>query len=154
MPQKKTAIKPSYLQGLSPSDRKLEAEKITLSRVLYRKGLYPTRTIPKSYKWKPSRHVDDLKKKYGFTTHNRTAIHSILGVSPARQDAILAKGRAAYHSSGSRPGQTPSSWAYARLASVLLGRAACKIDLDARTCKRLAGHLKNAPTTRARTRKT
>ena len=138
MPQKRT-IKPSYVQGLSRSDRKLEAQKIAISRILYKNGVYPTRSMPKSYKGKSSRHVDDLKKKYGFTTHNRNSIQRVLGVSPGRQDAILAKGRAAYHSSGSRPGQTPSSWAYARLASVLLGRAACKIDLDPATCKRLSG---------------
>lgn len=138
MSQKRT-IKPSYVQGLSRSDRKLEAQKIAISRILYKHGVYPTRSKPKSYKWKSSRHVDDFKKKYGFTTHNQNSIKRVLGVSPARQNTILAKGRAAYHSSGSRPGQTPSSWAYARLASALLGRAACKLDLDPATCKRLAG---------------
>jgi len=41
---------------------------------------------------------------------------------------ILDKGRGAYFSSGSRPNQTPESWARARLASVLMGGPARKVD--------------------------
>ena len=43
-------------------------------------------------------------------------------------DKVLAKGRAAYYTSGSRPNQTPTSWARARLASVLLKGPAYKVD--------------------------
>jgi len=42
----------------------------------------------------------------------------------------MEKGKAAYFSGGSRPNQTPSSWAYARLASVLTNGAARKVDKD------------------------
>ena len=41
---------------------------------------------------------------------------------------IIEKGQGAYFSSGSRPNQTPDSWAYARLASAVLGRNACNVD--------------------------
>lgn len=43
-------------------------------------------------------------------------------------DAILAKGRAAYASSGSRPNVTAEAWAKARLASALTGGKAAKVD--------------------------
>ena len=44
-------------------------------------------------------------------------------------EEVLDKGRGAYFSSGSRPNQTPESWARARLASVLLGGPARKVDM-------------------------
>ena len=43
-------------------------------------------------------------------------------------DEILSKGRGAYYSSGSRPNQTPESWALARLASVIMNGNARKVD--------------------------
>ena len=43
-------------------------------------------------------------------------------------DKVLDKGRAAYFTSGSRPNQTPESWALARLASVLVKGPAYKFD--------------------------
>jgi acyl-CoA synthetase (AMP-forming)/AMP-acid ligase II len=43
-------------------------------------------------------------------------------------ETILSKGRGAFASSGSRPNQTPDSWAYARLASVLTGGKAMAVD--------------------------
>lgn len=44
------------------------------------------------------------------------------------KEKILDKGRGAYYSSGSRPNQTSSSWAYARLASVIMCGPARKVD--------------------------
>jgi len=41
---------------------------------------------------------------------------------------IVRKGEGAYYSSGSRPNQTPQSWAYARLASAITGGKAAKVD--------------------------
>ena len=41
---------------------------------------------------------------------------------------VLSKGRGAYYSSGSRPNVTAEQWARARLASVLLGGPARKVD--------------------------
>jgi hypothetical protein len=43
---------------------------------------------------------------------------------------ILAKGAAAYASSGSRPNVSSFAWKFARLASVLTGGKAYKIDKD------------------------
>jgi hypothetical protein len=43
-------------------------------------------------------------------------------------DEIFDKGMKAYYTSGSRPNQTPYSWAYARLFSVLFGGKSRDID--------------------------
>ena len=51
-------------------------------------------------------------------------------ISKTGIDKILAKGRGAYYSSGSRPNQTPESWARARLASVIMNGPARKVDID------------------------
>ena len=42
----------------------------------------------------------------------------------------MDKGRGAYFSSGSRPNQTPESWALARLASALMFGKSARIDKD------------------------
>ena len=43
-------------------------------------------------------------------------------------EEVIMKGKGAYYGSGSRPNQTPMSWGKARLASVLVGGNARKID--------------------------
>ena len=44
------------------------------------------------------------------------------------QKEIIDKGMGAYYSSGSRPNQTPYSWGYGRLASVLMNGASRRLD--------------------------
>lgn len=121
-------MNPKYFAGLDKIDTKSQKKWIEQSRRDYEKGVYKTRPVPKSYRHKRSSHVEDFKRIYGISMMNTNKIHRLLGVSSTKQKAILTKGKGAYFSSGSRPGQTPSSWGYARLASVLLGRAACKKD--------------------------
>ena len=43
---------------------------------------------------------------------------------------VFKKGEGAYYSSGSRPNQTPQSWAYARMYSYILGGSARKVDAE------------------------
>jgi hypothetical protein len=43
---------------------------------------------------------------------------------------ILKKGEGAYYSSGSRPNQTPQSWAHARLGSALTGGPSSRVDFS------------------------
>ncbi len=81
----------------------------------------------KSFKSKRSSHTIAFEKKYGVKITNVKWIAKNL-LRKKGIDLVLSKGRGAYYSSGSRPNQTPSSWAYARLASVLLKRKAYKID--------------------------
>jgi len=43
-------------------------------------------------------------------------------------EEIIMKGKGAYYSAGSRPNQTAFSWAFARLASVIMNGPARKVD--------------------------
>jgi hypothetical protein len=58
------------------------------------------------------------------------AISKRFGISEAGLRKVFDKGVAAFLSSGSRPNQTASSWAYARVASVLMGGKARDVDKD------------------------
>jgi len=75
--------------------------------------------------YKRSSHVERFEKKYGFkiTDPKVKTIISQTGINK-----ILQKGKGAYFSAGSRPNTTPTQWARARLASVIMGGAARKVD--------------------------
>jgi len=73
--------------------------------------------------------VKDFEKKYGIRITNTDFISKHI-IKKQGIEEILKKGRGAYYSSGSRPNQTPHSWAYARLASVILNGNAREIDND------------------------
>ena len=136
----RTKINPKYISGLSKNDVKLQKKYLRKSQREHKRGIYRVRPTPKSYKHRSSRHVVDFERIYGITTKNTKKIYSKIGVSPSKQKKILSKGKGAYYSAGSRPGQTPFSWAHARLASSLLGRRACSIDKNILlpvTCKKL-----------------
>ena len=80
-----------------------------------------------SYKSKRSRFVVAFEKKYGtFITDDEYIAEHIISKEGIKQ--ILAKGMAAYYTSGSRPNQTKESWARARLASVIMNGKARNID--------------------------
>ena len=144
-------INPKYTSGLSNKDTKLQKMYIRRSQRESEKGVYKVRPIPKSSKHKPSRHVLDFERIYGVSTKSTKKISVLTGVSASKQKKILSKGFGAYFSSGSRPGQTPSSWAYARLSSVLLGKDACKTDehilLPMITCRKLRNRAKQSHST-------
>jgi hypothetical protein len=55
-------------------------------------------------------------------------IAKVTGVPESALKRVIKKGKGAYYSSGSRPNQTAHSWAYARLASVLMNGPARKYD--------------------------
>lgn len=100
-------------------------KKIQISSIL--KGV--NRPKLKSYKSKRSRFVVKFENKYNRKiTDIKWISKNILKKEGINK--ILNKGRAAYYSSGSRPNQTKDSWAYARLASVLVGGPASKKRID------------------------
>ena len=103
--------------SLTPADRKKQVESI-------RKG--KPRPKVESFKSKRSSHVVKFEKKYGVKITNKAFIYKNI-ISKTGVDKILAKGVAAYYS-GSRPNQTPASWSNARLASVIMGGPARKVD--------------------------
>ena len=71
--------------------------------------------------------VQKFEKKYNHKITDKDYIDKHI-LSTKGQNQILKKGRGAYYSSGSRPNQSSNSWAYARLASVITGGKARKVD--------------------------
>ena len=82
-----------------------------------------------SFKSKRSSWVEKFEKKYGTKITDKKFINDNI-LKNKGQELVMAKGKKAYFTSGSRPNQTPFSWAYGRLASVILGGPARKIDKD------------------------
>jgi len=91
------------------------------------KCVYVDRPKLKSFKNKRSSWAVKFENKYGKKITNKTFIHNNI-ITRKGQELILDKGKGAYYSSGSRPNQTSSSWAYARLASVIMNGKARKYD--------------------------
>lgn len=79
------------------------------------------------YKTKRSSHVVAFEKKYGEKITNDSFISKNI-ISKTGIDEILSKGRGAYYSAGSRPNTSATQWARARLASVIMGGPARKVD--------------------------
>jgi hypothetical protein len=112
-------IPAQYLKGLKGKERQAQIKSIF-------EGKDRPKTKPKS---KRSGFVVDFEKKYGKKITDKKWIHTNI-ITNKGQELILAKGKGAYYSSGSRPNQTPSSWAYARLASVIMNGKARNVDKD------------------------
>ena len=73
-----------------------------------------------------SKHAERFENRYGFSISDIPRVKKEF--PDVDVDQILAKGRAAYASSGSRPNTSPEAWARARLASALTGGPAAKVD--------------------------
>lgn len=113
-------INPKYVpKSLTKEDKKKQVKSIKEGK---------DRPKVKSFESKRSSWVVKFEKKYG-TKISDTAFISKKIISKTGIDKIMAKGRGAYYTSGSRPNQTPTSWALARLASVIMGGPARKIDI-------------------------
>ena len=93
---------------LTRKDKDKQRKELAKSQKLYKKNKYYTRKKMKSFVGKPSKHVVKAQKLYGIDN--------------------LREGQGAYFSSGSRPNQTPHSWAYARLASAITGGKSSAVD--------------------------
>ena len=116
--EKKRKVPKTYVpKGLSPSDRKKQ-EKSIIEGKKRPKVKFPT---------KRSTFTERFEKKYGVKITNRKFIHENI-LRYAGQDKIINKGMAAYFSSGSRPNVNSRQWGLARLASVIMGGPARRID--------------------------
>ena len=82
-----------------------------------------------SFTSKRSSWSEKFEKKYGTKITDKKFINENI-LRNAGINQILKKGQAAYFNSGSRPNQTAFSWSYARLASVIMGGPARRIDKD------------------------
>lgn len=118
--QEKRKVPKTYVpKGLTPSDKKKQIKSIIEKK---------ERPKLKSFQSKRSTWVEKFEKKYDRKITDKTWIDKNI-LKREGQELILKKGQAAYYTSGSRPNQTPFSWANARLASVIMGGAARKTDL-------------------------
>tara|TARA_R110001632_G_scaffold227862_1_gene362680 strand:+ start:3271 stop:3675 length:405 start_codon:yes stop_codon:yes gene_type:complete len=109
----------TYVKGLTGEDRKKQI-----------KSIFEGKKRPKTdFKSKRSSWVEKFEKKYGTKISDKEYINKNI-ITKTGQNKIINKGAGAFYSSGSRPGQTPTSWGLARLASVILGGPARKIDKD------------------------
>ena len=126
---KRNYVPPKYYANLSKKDSEKQIENIHRAREAYKRGEYISRPKLKSYKHKESRHIVKAKKKFGITSMKDLKLLSKkTGCSVASMEKIISKGKGAYYSGGSRGNQTPSSWAYARLASSITGGPAAHYD--------------------------
>ena len=116
-----------YTARLSRRDKSKQKNNLIKSRKMYKKGVYVDRPKLKSYPKKRSQWIVKFEKRYNRKITDKNFIDKNI-ISKKGQNKILSKGRGAYYSSGSRPNQTSSSWAYARLASVIMGGPARKVD--------------------------
>ena len=105
-------------KSLSPQDKKKQEQSLLDKK---------KRPKLKSFKSKESPFVTKFKNKYGTVITNKKFIHDNI-ITYTGQKKIIEKGQAAYFSSGSRPNQSPASWSNARLASVIMGGPALKVD--------------------------
>ena len=106
-------------------------DKLTPSdKAKQKKSILEGKLRPKvKFESKRSSFTERFEKKYGYKITNDSKISKEI-ISKTGIDKILKKGMAAYYNSGSRPNQTPFSWARARLASVILNDPARKVDKD------------------------
>jgi len=116
---------------LSVRDTIKQKQYIDRSRKAYRHGKYVLRPKVKSFTSKKSSHVANATKLYGVPNMKPTS--ALMRATKCKRwalEKIINKGRGAYYSSGSRPNQSPDSWGYARLGSVLTGGPSSRIDYD------------------------
>ena len=123
MPPKKdpeSGLPKKYVpKSLSKEDRKKQIKSIKEEK---------PRPKVESFKSKRSSNVVKFEKKYKTKISDFNFISKNI-IKKKGIDEIIAKGKAAYFRSGSRPNQTPTSWSLARLASVIMNGPARKVDM-------------------------
>ena len=125
----KRFIPKKYYKGIKNSkEEKKQIKGLQESIASYKKGVYVDRPALKTYKSKKSSYIVQFNEAYGVSITDKNAVQKATGVTKKAQERILKKGKGAYYSSGSRPTQTSYSWAYGRLASVIMGGKARAVD--------------------------
>jgi len=109
----------TYLEGLKGYERQKQIKSIF-------EGTMRPKTSFKSERSSWARKFED---KYKTKISDKKFIYKNI-ISKTGAEKIIMKGKGAYYSSGSRPNQTAYSWGLARLASVIMGGNARKIDKD------------------------
>ena len=116
---KKRKVPKTYLEGLKGKERQAQI-----------KSFFENKDRPStSFKSKRSGWVKKFEDKYGTKITDKDFIHKNI-ITRTGQEKIILKGKGAYYSSGSRPNQTPFSWGYGRLASVIMNGPSRRLDKD------------------------
>ena len=115
---------------LSKRDSVRQKRALARSRNAYRRGVFVDRPHLSSFTQKKSSHVQRATALYGVSMKPTPALARATGCRLSALRQILKKGEGAYYSSGSRPNQTPQSWAHARLASALTGAPSSRVDFS------------------------
>ena len=113
------------------------------------KSIFEGKERPKTdVKKRQSSFTIDFNKRYGERLDKMKGGKSIKNLAkvvnlPEKAlKEVFKKGEGAYYSSGSRPNQTPSSWAYGRLYSYILGNPKVR-KADAEITKKYKVNFKN-----------
>ena len=116
----------NYVEGLKGYERRKQIKSIF-------EGTFRPKT---SFKSKESTWTKKFNDKYGKELdkmkggRSKKNIAKVTGIPFKAIDEVFKRGEAAYFSSGSRPNQTPQSWAFGRTYSYILGGNARKVDKD------------------------
>ena len=122
-------LPPKYTAGLSDAAAERQTELIRATKRKYEEtGKVESRPRVSTAPTPRSTHAAKFESRYGYKVSDLAKVRRDFPDTDVA--TILSKGRAAYASSGSRPNVTPEQWAKARLASVLTGGNALKIDKD------------------------
>lgn len=123
---KESGLPKKYVAGLTAKQKEKQIKEIEKSKEVYKKtGMVRVREKVSETK-KHSPHTIKFQRIYGYPV---TDIKKVKEEFPHTDvDTIIKKGKGAYASGGSRPNQTPQSWAFARLASVLTAGKAMIVD--------------------------
>jgi hypothetical protein len=123
------ALPPQYVGGLAQAAARKQISLIEQSKREYEKtGLVKERPKVSSAPTPRSSHAKKFESRNGYPISDLSKVKR--DYPDTDVEGILSKGRAAYASSGSRPNVSPEAWAKARLASVLTGGNALKVDKD------------------------
>jgi len=94
------------------------------------KSIFEEKERPKTkVKSRKSKYTAKFDKEYGEALdlmkgkRNKPNIAKITGIPLKAVNEVYKKGEGAYYSSGSRPNQTPQSWARGRLYAYIMGGA-------------------------------
>lgn len=110
----------TYVEGLKGYERRKQIKSIFEGK---------SRPKVKGFESKRSSWVKKFEEKYGTKITDKEFITKNI-ISETGREKIINKGKGAFFSSGSRPNQTPFSWGLSRLASVIMGGNARKVDKD------------------------
>ena len=121
---KSKMVPKNYVEGLKGNDRRKQIKSIF-------EGTFRPKT---KFKSKESKWTKMFNEKYGKEIdkmkggRSKRNIAKVTGIPFKAIDEVFKKGEGAYYSAGSRPNQSPQSWAYSRTYSYILGGNARKVD--------------------------